>query len=64
MENDTEENIGARRLYTVIEKLLEDISFHAPEYDCGDFTVTKEYVQSIFKDEEEGFTKDMSKFIL
>ena len=29
--NDTMENIGARRLYTVLEKLLEEISFNAPE---------------------------------
>ena len=41
MENETSENIGARRLYTVMEKLLEDISFYASEYDRDVFTVTE-----------------------
>ncbi len=64
LENETSENIGARRLYTVIEKLLEEISFYAPEYDQDKFVVTKEYVKNIFKDEEEDFKKDTGKFIL
>jgi ATP-dependent HslUV protease ATP-binding subunit HslU len=52
MENETSENIGARRLYTVMEKLLEDISFYASEYDRESFNVTEEYVRGVFKDEE------------
>ena len=64
LENETSENIGARRLYTVIEKLLEEISFYAPEYDQDKFVVTKEYVKNIFKDEEEDFKKDTGRFIL
>ena len=64
LENETSENIGARRLYTVIDKLLEEISVYAPEYDQDKFVVTKEYVKNIFKDEEEDFKKDTGRFIL
>lgn len=64
LENETKENIGARRLFTVIEKLLEEISFYAPEYDCKEFVITKEYVQSRFKAEEEEFINDTGKYIL
>lgn len=64
LENETNENIGARRLYTVIEKLLEEISFYAPEYEQKEFVITKDYVKSVFKNEEEDFIKDTSKFIL
>lgn len=64
LENETSENIGARRLYTVIEKLLEEISFHAPDYDCEEFIITKDYVKNIFKDEEEDFMKDTGKYII
>ena len=64
LENETSENIGARRLYTVIERLLEEISFYAPEYDQDVFKVTKDYVKSVFKDEEEDFMKDAGKYII
>ncbi len=64
LENETSENIGARRLYTVIEKLLEEISFYSPEFDQDSFVITKEYVNNIFKDEEEDFKRDTSKFII
>ncbi len=64
LENETGENIGARRLYTVIEKLLEEISFHAPDYDCDEFVVTKDYVKTVFKDEEEDFNRDAGRYIL
>ncbi len=64
MENETSENIGARRLYTVMEKLLEDISFYASEYDRDVFTVTEEYVKGVFKEEEEDFRKDTGKYII
>lgn len=40
--NEHAEDIGARRLHTVLEKILEDISFHADEYD--EFIVTSELV--------------------
>ncbi len=60
--NQTTQNIGARRLYTVMEKLLEDVSFDAPENISGEFRVTRDYVASklgdVIKDE------DLSRFIL
>jgi ATP-dependent HslUV protease ATP-binding subunit HslU len=60
--NERTENIGARRLHTVLEKLLEDISFEAPEKRNGKLTVDKLYVKDklseIVKDE------DLSRYIL
>lgn len=60
--NQTTQNIGARRLYTVMEKLLEDVSFDAPENISGEFRVTRDYVAAklgdVIKDE------DLSRFIL
>jgi ATP-dependent HslUV protease ATP-binding subunit HslU len=60
--NEQTENIGARRLYTILEKLLEDISFNAPSLKNKHFTIDKKYVkkklQSIVKNE------DLSRYIL
>ena len=42
--NSTTEDIGARRLHTVLEKILEDISFDADEYKDKEYIVTSEYV--------------------
>jgi ATP-dependent HslUV protease ATP-binding subunit HslU len=60
--NEKTENIGARRLHTVLEKLLEDISFEAPEKKNGQLTIDREYVRGkladIVKDE------DLSRYIL
>lgn len=60
--NEKTENIGARRLHTVLEKLLEDISFEAPEKKNGKLLVNKRYVNEklneIVKDE------DLSRYIL
>lgn len=60
--NDKTENIGARRLHTILEKLLEDISFEAPERRNGSLLIDKEYVRQklsdIVKDE------DLSRYIL
>jgi ATP-dependent HslUV protease ATP-binding subunit HslU len=60
--NEKTENIGARRLHTVLEKLLEDISFEAPERKDGRLTIDREYVRQklaeIVKDE------DLSRYIL
>ena len=44
LANERTEDIGARRLHTVIEKILEDISFEADSYAGETFTVTAEYV--------------------
>ena len=64
MENETSENIGARRLYTVFERLLEEISFYASDYDQREFIITKDYVKNVFKNEEEDFMRDTSKYII
>jgi ATP-dependent HslUV protease ATP-binding subunit HslU len=60
--NEKTENIGARRLHTVLEKLLEDISFEAPEKKNGALTIDEGYVRDklseIVKDE------DLSRYIL
>ena len=60
--NSTIENIGARRLHTILEKILEEISFDAPDKSGEKITIDKSYVQKnlgdIIKD------KDLSKFIL
>jgi ATP-dependent HslUV protease ATP-binding subunit HslU len=60
--NEKTENIGARRLYTVLEKLLEDISFEAPEKKNGKLSIDRTYVKEklaeISKDE------DLSRYIL
>jgi ATP-dependent HslUV protease ATP-binding subunit HslU len=60
--NEKAENIGARRLHTVLEKLLEDISFEAPERRNGRLVLDREYVREklndIVKDE------DLSRYIL
>jgi ATP-dependent HslUV protease ATP-binding subunit HslU len=60
--NASAENIGARRLHTVMEKLLEDVSFDAPDLNGRTITITPNYVQErlaeITKDE------DLSRYIL
>jgi ATP-dependent HslUV protease ATP-binding subunit HslU len=60
--NSTIENIGARRLHTIIEKVLEEISFTAPDKSGEKVIVDKQFVEknigNIIKD------KDLSKFIL
>jgi len=60
--NEKTENIGARRLHTVLEKLLEDISFEAPEKKNGKLLIDEKYVKDklseIVKDE------DLSRYIL
>ncbi|GAA7511119.1 HslU--HslV peptidase ATPase subunit [Helicobacter pylori] len=48
--NQKSEDIGARRLHTTIEKVLEDISFEAEDYSGQCITITKELVQSKLED--------------
>ncbi|MCM3110161.1 HslU--HslV peptidase ATPase subunit [Lederbergia lenta] len=60
--NQQTDNIGARRLHTIMEKLLEDLSFEAPEVTLEKVNITKNYV-----DEKLGAiveNKDLSEFIL
>ena len=60
--NESVENIGARRLHTIMEKLLEDISFDASERSGEIITITKQTVHD--KVGELAQTSDLSKFIL
>lgn len=60
--NSTIENIGARRLQTVMEKVLDDISFNAPDKSGSVFTVDAEYVRSSIGDLAKNI--DLSRFIL
>jgi ATP-dependent HslUV protease ATP-binding subunit HslU len=60
--NDRSENIGARRLHTILENLLEELSFAAPDVGQTTVTVTREYVRQrlshIVADQ------DLSRYIL
>jgi ATP-dependent HslUV protease ATP-binding subunit HslU len=60
--NDVAENIGARRLHTVMEKLLEEISFDAPERAGEVVTVTGEWVRDTLADLVAD--RDLARYIL
>ena len=60
--NESTENIGARRLHTLMEKLLEDISFRAPEMDGDKISIDQDYVQNTLS--ELATDEDLSRFIL
>jgi ATP-dependent HslUV protease ATP-binding subunit HslU len=60
--NDTTENIGARRLQTVMERLLEEISFEASDRDGDRIEITPEFVDSALG--EVSNNEDLSRFIL
>jgi ATP-dependent HslUV protease ATP-binding subunit HslU len=60
--NDNMENIGARRLHTVLEKILEEVSFYAPELEGQRIVINREYVKLKLKDIV--MDKDLSKYIL
>ena len=60
--NERTENIGARRLYTIMEKLLDDISFDAPDMQKKEITIdaqdVEEKLNGIIEDQ------DLSRYIL
>ncbi|MFC0244716.1 ATP-dependent protease ATPase subunit HslU [Falsochrobactrum ovis] len=60
--NSSVENIGARRLQTVMERVLDDISFNAPDKSGTNFVVDAEYVRSTLGDLAKN--TDLSRFIL
>ncbi len=60
--NSTTEDIGARRLHTVMERVLETISFEAPDRPNTTFTVTAEYVRQQLA--EVSGNEDLSRYIL
>jgi ATP-dependent HslUV protease ATP-binding subunit HslU len=60
--NETAENIGARRLHTVLERLMEDISYDASDLNGQSFTIDAEYVGKHL--DELVADEDLSRFIL
>lgn len=60
--NDSTENIGARRLHTVLEHVIEDVSFDAPEISPADVVIDDAYVQERLRDVIED--RDITRYIL
>jgi ATP-dependent HslUV protease ATP-binding subunit HslU len=60
--NDRTENIGARRLHTLMERLLEDILFEAPDMEAKRIVIDKTYVEDRLKDIKND--EDLSRYIL
>jgi ATP-dependent HslUV protease ATP-binding subunit HslU len=60
--NARKEDIGARKLYTVLEKVMEDISFEAPELSGKKVVIDREYVRKKLESVLE--TEDLSDYIL
>jgi ATP-dependent HslUV protease ATP-binding subunit HslU len=60
--NQNTENIGARRLHTILEKLLEDLSFEAPELTLEHIVINPEYVREKLNDIVQN--RDLSQYIL
>ena len=60
--NENTDNIGARRLHTILEKLLEDLLFEASDMNIGEVKITEKYVEEkighIIEDQ------DLSRYIL
>lgn len=62
-ENETGENLGARRLHALVEKLLEDISFNASgDFDKTTVVINKQYVDKVFDKKIKNY--DLNKYIL
>ena len=60
--NRDTDNIGARRLHTILEKLLEDLLFEAPDMQMGEITITAAYVEEKLDAIVEN--QDLSRYIL
>ena len=60
--NESIEDIGARRLHTIMEKLFENISFEAPDLENTEITISSEYVDQELSDIVKD--QDLSKYIL
>ena len=62
-ENESSENLGARRLHNLMEKLVEDISFNANgEHQMIDINIDKAYVDKTFADTTKKY--DLKKYII
>ena len=60
--NAQTENIGARRLYTIMEKILSDISYEAPDKKGTRVEVNRDYVEQHLRDVRSD--QDLSRYIL
>lgn len=60
--NDETDNIGARRLHTILEKILEELLFEASDMNIGDVQITKQYVADRVGDIADD--RDLSQYIL
>ena len=60
--NESTENIGARRLHTILEKLLDELSFNAPDMKESKVVIDSKYVQE--KVEDIAQDRDLSRYIL
>jgi ATP-dependent HslUV protease ATP-binding subunit HslU len=60
--NEETENIGARRLYTIMEKIVSDLSFEAPDMDAATVTIDRDYVTAALHDVQED--RDLTRYIL
>ena len=60
--NTETEDIGARRLYTILERVLEDLSFDAPDLEDKHVTIDESYVRNKLGDVTENI--DISNYIL
>lgn len=60
--NSDTDNIGARRLHTILERLLEELLFEAPDMQMGEITITEAYVDE--KLDNIAKNEDLSRYIL
>ncbi len=60
--NEETENIGARRLYTIMEKIVSDLSFEAPDMDAATVTIDQAFVTAALHDVQED--RDLTRYIL
>jgi len=61
-KSEKTENIGARRLYTVMEKLLEEISFNASKHSGSTVSIDSSYVDQRLKDLSQ--REDLARYVL
>ena len=60
--NEGTENIGARRLHTIVERVLDEVSFEAPERKGQNFVIDADYVRKSLTDIVKD--QDLSRYIL
>jgi ATP-dependent HslUV protease ATP-binding subunit HslU len=60
--NEETENIGARRLYTIMEKIVSDLSFDAPDMEAASVTIDQAFVAQALRDVQED--RDLTRYIL